>query len=257
MAATAEVLFVVPETGASPFGATSPEPAPQWLAVAKHLSDRVPGFDTQGRLHASVLTAEALPGAAQSSADLVVVLGVKDATVATQLRAVSSGAVALLTYDCAEALAALERIGDFSAAASGAEAVTQEAAVALTPWGGAAQGKRLSEQAAMLFSRHSSEDLLYALFFVLQWAPRDTRTGDAPRQQSLSLAHGTTWATVASLSRAARASSSSTSCGTRSTRRGRRGRCATPPSLPRCARRAATKFAPRFPILRPRPPSTC
>ena len=30
-----------------------------------------------------------------------------------------------------------------------------------------ARGKRLSDQAELLLSRHSSEDLLYALFFVL------------------------------------------------------------------------------------------
>ena len=41
----ARVVFVVPPTKASPFGATSPEPAPSWRDVATHLAARLPGFD--------------------------------------------------------------------------------------------------------------------------------------------------------------------------------------------------------------------
>ena len=37
----------------------------------------------------------------------------------------------------------------------------------LVPWGDVARGRRLSDQASMLLGRHSSEDLLYAIFFVL------------------------------------------------------------------------------------------
>lgn len=43
----------------------------------------------------------------------------------------------------------------------------QSAQVSATPWLGAARGKRLSEQATLLLERNSSEDLIYAIFFVL------------------------------------------------------------------------------------------
>jgi hypothetical protein len=42
-----------------------------------------------------------------------------------------------------------------------------QARTAAAPWSSLAQGQRLSAQVDLLFSRHSSEDLLYALFFVL------------------------------------------------------------------------------------------
>ena len=38
---------------------------------------------------------------------------------------------------------------------------------AVVAWSDAARGKRLHEQAQLLLSRYSSEDLLYAIFFVL------------------------------------------------------------------------------------------
>ena len=168
----AEVLFVVPEAGASPFGATSPEPAPQWLSVAQHLASRMPGFDTTGALRASVLSAETVADGATAFSALgaetvVVVLGVRDAAVAKPLQALSAGTAALVTYDCADAVAELQRIGEFKSAAEGVEAASQAVAVQLMPWAGAAQGSRLAEQAALLFSRHSSEDLLYAVFFIV------------------------------------------------------------------------------------------
>eukprot|EP00966_Prymnesium_polylepis_P218634 5060304-Prymnesium_polylepis.1 len=128
----------------------------------------MPGFDTTGALRASVLSAETVAaGAAASKADVVVVLGVRDAAVAPPLQALTAGAVALVAYDCADAVAELQRIGEFKSAAEGVEAASQAAAVQLMPWAGAAQGSRLAEQAELLFSRHSSEDLLYAVFFIV------------------------------------------------------------------------------------------
>merc|ERR1719247_1919244 len=59
----ASIVFVA-EQARSPFGATSPQPAPLWSDVATHLAMRLPGFDE--RIRASVVAA------------VVVALGVSD-----------------------------------------------------------------------------------------------------------------------------------------------------------------------------------
>tara|TARA_B100000524_G_scaffold314016_2_gene191574 strand:- start:111 stop:671 length:561 start_codon:yes stop_codon:yes gene_type:complete len=51
--------------------------------------------------------------------------------------------------------------------ASGVGKLRQQLSTRFAPWAGAARGMRLHEQAQLLMSRHSSEDVLYALFFIL------------------------------------------------------------------------------------------
>jgi hypothetical protein len=154
----ARVVFVVPPTKASPFGATSPEPAPSWRDVATHLAARLPGFDE--RIAADVVLEGELAETTElteHNADVVVALGVSaGAAAALQACAPSS---ALLAYDCAPQVQQLERVGAFEVAEPSLQAVVA--------WSDAARGKRLHEQATQLLSRHSSEDLLYAIFFVL------------------------------------------------------------------------------------------
>ena len=58
---------------------------------------------------------------------------------------------------------ALQRVGAYEPEAGG----LQEALTSVAPWAGLARGKRISEQADLLLSRHSSEDLLYAVFFAI------------------------------------------------------------------------------------------
>ena len=154
---SASVLFVVGD-GESPFGATSPEPSPSWATVAHHLARRLPDFDP--KISASVATADALAGA--PAADVVVALGV-GADAAAPLAALSSSSAAVLTYRCGAAVRALQRVGAYEPEAGG----LQEALTSVAPWAGLARGKRISEQAALLLSRHSSEDLLYAVFFAI------------------------------------------------------------------------------------------
>jgi len=166
MRSRAEVLFVAAEHSASPLGGTSPEPSPPWGRVARHLSRRLPAFDAQARLSASFLTPEELPRRA-AAADVLVVLGVKHAGAAASLQAVGANAAAIVAYDCAEEIHAIQRVGPYVVAPRGVRGAAQAAAAALMPWGKVAQGKRLCEQAAMLFGRNSSEDALYALFFIL------------------------------------------------------------------------------------------
>jgi len=79
----------------------------------------------------------------------------------------STGAVASLCYDCCPEVASLQCVGGYTPGASSVEGALQSLQTMLTPWSGVAEGRRLSEQFDMLASRHSSEDLLYALFFVL------------------------------------------------------------------------------------------
>ena len=153
----ARVVFVVPPTKASPFGATSPEPAPSWRDVATHLAARLPGFDE--RIAADVVLEGELAETelTEHNGDVVVALGVSaGAAAALQACAPSS---ALLAYDCAPQVQQLERVGAFEVAEPSLQAVVA--------WSDAARGKRLHEQATQLLSRHSSEDLLYAIFFVL------------------------------------------------------------------------------------------
>lgn len=168
MKATAEegrVLFVVPKSGESPFGFTSPEPSPSWKTVADHLAERISGFDS--RLRATTVVAEdVLTAAPGSGADLTLILGVKAPGVSARLEKVArqAGSVAVICYDCSSEVAALQRVGAY---ASAGNVFAQDLQVQLLPWAGVAIGKRLSDQADLLLSRNSSEDLLYAIFFVL------------------------------------------------------------------------------------------
>ena len=166
-ATEATVCFIVPPSGASPFGSTSPQPFPEWREVAAHLGKRMPGFDQ--RLRSCVLLSDALPdGAPQGEADIFVALGVGDeAAPALATLLAESDAKAVLCHDCGQSVQALQRVGAYRSAPVGLDAAAQGLAASLAPWGKAAQGRRLSEQAALLFSRNSSEDMLYALFFVL------------------------------------------------------------------------------------------
>ena len=162
----ARVLFVVPKRpGAhSPFGATSPAPSPEWIDVAKHMSARIPGFDR--RITSSVITDDLLPSASGDGYDVVLALGLsRDAASGIAKLADNERTAGLLCHACDDAIASLQRVGPYRKGAQGDP--LQEAQASLAPWADVAQGRRLSEQADLLLSRHSSEDLLYALFFVL------------------------------------------------------------------------------------------
>ena len=153
----ATVTFVVPSSDkASPFGATSPEPSPTWRAVAEQMVARLPGFDS--RISSSVVLEDHLKDRAMDTkADIIVALGVSaGAAAALQARSPSS---ALLAYDSAPAVQQLQKVGAFEVAEPSVEAVVG--------WSDVARGKRLHEQAQQLLSRHSSEDMLYAIFFIL------------------------------------------------------------------------------------------
>lgn len=156
---SARVVFVV-SNDRSPFGATSPQPSPTWSEVASHLAGRLPGFDE--RISAEVVTEEEL---AQSKldGDIILALGVSAAAAPALQTEHAAAANAIITYGCASEVADLQRVGAY-AKNGGA---SQNLAATVLPWADVARGQRLSEQAEQLLSRHSSEDLLYALFFVL------------------------------------------------------------------------------------------
>lgn len=153
----ATVTFVVPSSDkASPFGATSPEPSPTWRAVAEQMVARLPGFDS--RISSSIVLEDHLKDQAMDTkADVIVALGVSaGAAAALQAHSPSS---ALLAYDSAPEVQELQKVGAFM--------VAEPSVQALVGWSDAARGKRLHEQAQQLLSRHSSEDMLYAIFFIL------------------------------------------------------------------------------------------
>ena len=166
----ARILFVTPEAGAaSSFGRTSPSPRPDWITVADHLSKRIPEFDP--RLRASTVASGALPlsgGADVERSDILLVLGVKDAGAEVAIEELAAGwkpnPIAVLCYDCSPAVQALQRVSGYSKASDGLLQTLRESAV---PWGDVASGGRLSAQADLLLKRNSTEDLLYALFFIL------------------------------------------------------------------------------------------
>ena len=142
----AEVLFVVPQGDApSPFGGTSPQPSPSWHVVAQHISERMPQFDD--RITASVLTAESLESqGSPTSADLVIALGLT-ADAAVPLEVHVQNALVVLSHRCADEVTALQRVAAYKPAATGVEAAAQTLATRLIPWGAAAQGMRLADQA--------------------------------------------------------------------------------------------------------------
>jgi len=100
-------------------------------------------------------------------ANVIMILGFRTAPPALQELLRSSNAAAILCYDCSHELLALQRVGSYQRELSGVAATVQDARAALAPWADLAQGKRLLQQADGLLRRHSSEDLLYALFFVI------------------------------------------------------------------------------------------
>ena len=161
----ANVMFVVPESAdkLSSFGATSPEPSPPWKKVAEHLASRLPGFDA--RIRSSVISEHELSVDALQKADVLVALGVGPSAAGTLRQAASPAA--LIAHGCAEQVADLQRVGGFQKNAEGLASAVQAAQASVAPWLDAARGKRLSEQADLLLSRDSSEDMLYAIFFVL------------------------------------------------------------------------------------------
>ena len=160
----ASVVFVTPSNSQakSPFGATSPEPAPSWKEVATHLAERLPGFDE--RISSSVVMEEDI-STGLVNADLIVAFGLP-ASAADSLSS-SIASASLLTYGCASDVASLQQVGPYKQNAAGFDAIAQALSIAATPWSDTARGERLSRQCADLFARNSSEDALYALFFVL------------------------------------------------------------------------------------------
>ena len=116
----AKVLFVVPSAASpSSFGATSPQPSPAWNIVASHLADRLPGFDE--RISSSFVTEDELSAknAALRAADVIVALGLAGASSAQALQQYADSSTALLTHQCSEEVASLQRVGAFSTAAEG------------------------------------------------------------------------------------------------------------------------------------------
>ena len=203
--AAASVLFLIPsEARPSPFGATSPEPSPDWRRVVEHLSRRITFFDE--RIAPRIMTeADLLAGGGDSTAGggggggvygdahVVVAVGLQGAadTAAAITRGFTSStsssssegggsanggggsgdgaAVAFLATGCSPEVQRLQFAGPYrDLRRSGPlQSALQEAAAVAAPWSGAGAGKRLLEQADTLFRRHSSEDFMYALFFVL------------------------------------------------------------------------------------------
>ena len=169
-AGSASVVFVVPNqaaTSASPFGATSPEPNPTWHAVGSHLSSRLSSFDK--RVVGSVLSEdELIASGSTSSADIIIALGLSAAAAAPlSVLAGQESLAALVSYDCASEVGALTKVGAYTQNAQGVDAALQQVQTTVAPWAAVARGERLCEQASMLLSRHSSEDLLYSLFFMV------------------------------------------------------------------------------------------
>lgn len=164
-APAASVVLLVPPDAASPFGATSPAPAPPWSTVASHLAGRLSAFDA--RLSGSAWTDASDPafGAAAAAADVVLAIDVADAQAPALRDALAvSDARACVTVNCGPRLGELEFVGEYAPAREGPLGA---AARRLAPWGGAASGERLRDQAHMLVRRWSSEDLLYSLLFLL------------------------------------------------------------------------------------------
>jgi len=162
---SASVLIVVPSSDSnSPFGLTSPRPGPSWNTVATHLSKRIGYFDE--RLSAKVVTEDDL-GDHASAADIVLALGCHAPSTASSLKQLTSSseapAKALLTHLCSDHVEALERVGTYTRSDDRAGLLK----LPVLPWSKEALGKRLLAQARTLLARHSSEDTLYALFFVL------------------------------------------------------------------------------------------
>mmetsp|Transcript_21246 Transcript_21246/g.54752 ORF Transcript_21246/g.54752 Transcript_21246/m.54752 type:complete len:558 (-) Transcript_21246:1748-3421(-) len=157
------VLFVVPtaDDALSEFGQTSPRPQPSWRVVAEHLAERIPNFDA--RLRARVAYDGDLVNA--PNADVVLALGSIDAAGISGLLSRADPPRALLCHGCANDVAALEFIDTYASRDEGSLLSTFRRS--LIPWGRHARAARLVEQVHGLLARASSEDYLYATFFVI------------------------------------------------------------------------------------------
>ena len=159
---SASVLFVVPSLPvASPFGATSPLPHPDWARVISHISERLSFFDR--RIQARTILIDEV-GEPMPKADIVVAVGLYTPGAAATLSSPAAGVrstSAFLAADCSSEVMDLQFVGKFKPWG------IASALAAAAPWTESGQGKRLLRQAATLFQRNSSEDFMYALFFVL------------------------------------------------------------------------------------------
>jgi len=101
-------------------------------------------------------------------ADIIIALGVS-AEAAPQLALLKRqvSLAALVSYDCDPEVEKLTEVGAYTQYPQGVDAALQLVQTKAAPWATVAQGQRLCDQAAMLLSRNSSEDLLYALFFMI------------------------------------------------------------------------------------------
>jgi len=191
LAVAKDVTFVVEENSLSNFGVTSPRPRPSWKEVTTHLTTRLRYYDS--RLRSTVVSTRDLLSEnatlASSAANtvrgsaVVLVLGVKDPeALAAVNRAVgaspsSETPVAVLGYDLggseggshAGGEQLREFVDSYEVPRNGRELrrLRSQLRTGLVPWGRKATGKRLSEQVLKLIGRNSSEDLMYAVFFVL------------------------------------------------------------------------------------------
>lgn len=178
----ATVAFVVatdPSAPRSPFGETSPQPHPTWAEVAAHMCERMPNFDPrlagvtvpEADLCSEVSGTAAAACATVAGADMVLLLGCHRPDAPQRLEAAllsgrggSGGPVAVLAHACSDAVLGLQRV-DIYRGSGGSPLVRWWGQN--VPWSRAARGKRLLAQAELLLRRNSSEDLLFALFFVL------------------------------------------------------------------------------------------
>ena len=97
-------------------------------------------------------------------ADIVVAVGLHTPGAAATLSSPAAGVSstsAFLAADCSSEVMDLQFVGKFKPWG------IASALAAAAPWTESGQGKRLLRQAATLFQRNSSEDFMYALFFVL------------------------------------------------------------------------------------------
>jgi hypothetical protein len=144
------------------------------------MCERMPNFDARltgvavweaDLCSGTSAAASASAFSAVAGADVVLLLGCHHADTPQRLAAaLRSGAdagaapVAVLAHACAAGVGALQRVGRYQL--TGGNPLVRWWGQNV-PWSEAARGKRLLAQAALLLSRDSSEDLLYALFFVL------------------------------------------------------------------------------------------
>ncbi len=150
----------------SNLGITSPQPSPPWFSVAHHLAKRMPNF---GDVHAAAYARPHDDGFAESlaQADVLLVLGLDSDDDTDALQAAISRATKLracIAHDCSAAVDALSFADCYQPSADTALAALWRA---VAPWSGLARAERLHAQATSLVGRASTEDMLYALFFLV------------------------------------------------------------------------------------------